>query len=150
MNTIMKHSYKSNKAFLLAMALLLSFGLSSCLKEKDPLFDVVGPVATFPVFSASKLNPAVGETITLNVRYYSPLVEVRELRLNETIGTGAKRQVTSKPITGFNTDNSYADTFSYTVPAVQAGAANRRITLEVEAIGANDLSGVRTLTLNVP
>ncbi|CAN5911337.1 hypothetical protein BH24BAC1_BH24BAC1_18610 [soil metagenome] len=146
MKLIMKLIYK-NKIGLCLVALLFSCSLSSCLKEKDPLFDVVGPVATFTVMTASKTNPAVGETITVSVRYYSPQVDVVELRLNETIGTGQKRQVTAKPITGFNTENSYVDTFQYTVPA---GAARARITLEAMAIGSNELAGVRTVTLNIP
>lgn len=129
------------------LCLLLTTALSSCLEDKEDLYDVVGPVATIPVFTASKAQPAVGETITLSLRYYSPNVAVKELQLNETIGTGTKTLVTSKAIEGFDTQNSYVDTFSYTVPA---NASKSTIVLEAAAIGTNDLAGTRTLTLTIP
>ncbi|HEX8531304.1 MAG TPA: hypothetical protein VF646_14835, partial [Cytophagales bacterium] len=104
------------KSILLALVAVLPLGVSGCLEEKDPLYDVVGPVATIPVFTASKTAPKAGETVTLSVRYYSPNAAVKELRLNETLGAGAKRTVVSKPVTDFDTRNSYVDAFTYAVP----------------------------------
>jgi hypothetical protein len=135
------------KYFLLAIITVVPFGLSGCLEEKEGLYDVVGPVATIPVFTASRTTPTAGETINLSIRYYSPNVAVKELRLNETLGTAQKRSVTSKVVNEFNTQNSYVDTFSYTVPA--GTPRNTRIVLEMEAVTANDLVGNRTLTLTV-
>lgn len=139
MKTLYKHS-------ILILCLFLSTGLSSCLEEKDDLYEVVGAVATIPVFTASKAQPLPGETITLSLRYFSPNVAVKELQLNETIGTGSKTLVTSKEITGFDTQNSYVDTFTYTVPA---GLSKTSIVLEAAAIGTNDLAGTRTVTLTI-
>ncbi len=136
-----------NKYFILTICLLLAVSMSSCLEDKEDLYDKVGAVATIPVFNASKTAPAAGETITLSLRYYSPDVAVKELQLNETIATDEKRMVTSKPVTDFNTANSYVDSFEYTVPA---DASKKRIVLEVAAVSTNDLSGTRTLTLNIP
>ena len=135
------------KYFLLTAVALLPLGMSGCLEEKESLYDVVGPVATIPVFTAPKTTLTVNETVTLSVRYYSPHAAVKELRLNETIGTGPKRTVSSKPVTDFDTRNSYVDTFTYTVP--DGTPAATKITLEVEAVTENDLAGNRTLTLTV-
>ena len=136
-----------SKYFIFFLSILATIGLTSCLEDKEDLYDKVGAVATIPAFGASKMAPAPGETITLNVRFFSPNVGVKELRLNETIATGTKQQVDSKAITGFDTNNSYVETFSYTVPA---GTAGRRIILEVAAVTDNDLTNSRTLTLNIP
>lgn len=135
------------KYFLLAAVALLPLGVSGCLKDEDPLYDVVGPVATIPVFTSSKTAPTAGEAVNLSVRYYSPNAAVKELRLNETVGTGPKRMLVSKPVTDFDTRNSYVDTFTYSVP--DGTPATTRIVLEVEAVTENDLSGTRTLTLTV-
>ncbi len=135
------------KYLLLAAVALLPLGVSGCLEDEEPLYDVVGPVASIPVFTSSKTTPVADETVNLSVRYYSPNVAVKELRLNETIGTGTKRTLVSKPVTDFDTRNSYVDTFTYSVPA--GTPATTRIVLEVEAITENDLSGTRTLTLTV-
>ncbi len=133
--------------FLLAIITVTPFGISGCLEEKEGLYNVVGPVATIPVFTASRTAPTAGETINLSVRYYSPNVAVKELRLNETLGTAQKRAITSKAVSEFNTQNSYVDTFSYTVPV--GTPRNTRIVLELEAVTTNDLVGNRTLTLTV-
>lgn len=133
--------------FLWVMAALLPLGVSGCLEDEEPLYDVVGPVATIPVFTSSKAAPTAGETVNLSIRYYSPNVAVKELRLSETLGTGPKRTLISMPVTDFNTENSYVDTFTYIVP--DGTAANTKIVLEVEAVTENDLVGSRTLTLTV-
>jgi|GEM_PF-2947592 len=135
------------KYVLFNIMALLPLGMSGCLEEKEGLYDVVGPVATIPVFTSSKAAPVAGESVTLSVRYYSPNAAVKELRLNETVGTGPKRTLISKPVTDFNTQNSYVDTFTYIVPEGTAAATG--IVLEVEAVTDNDLSGRRTLTLTV-
>ena len=131
---------------LIAMA-ILPLGLSACMEDEEPLYDVVGPVATIPVFTSSKTTPTAGETVNLSIRYYSPNVAVKELRLNETIGTGVKRTLMSKSITDFDTRNSYVDAFPYTVPAGTPGTT--KVVLEIEAVTNNDLVGNRTLTLTV-
>lgn len=135
------------KYFLLAAVALLPLGMSGCLKDEDPLYDVVGAVATIPVFTSSKTTPMADETVNLSIRYYSPNVAVKELRLNETVGTGPKRTLVSKQVTDFDTRNSYVDTFAYTVPLGTPAAT--KVVLEVEAVTENDLSGTRTLTLTV-
>lgn len=136
-----------SKYFILVLSLLPAVSLTSCLEDKEDLYDIVGPVATIPAFTASKTAPAAGETIELTVRFYSPNVAVKELLLNETVATGAKQQINSKPVTGFDTNNSYVETFSYTVPATAAGS---KIVLEVAAVTTNDLTNTRTLTLTIP
>ncbi len=129
------------------MLCCLTLGTTSCLEDKEELYDVVGAVATIPVFSTPNIRPAAGSTITLSVRYYSPNAAVKELQLYEKIATADRTQVTTKAITGFNTENSYVDTFEYTVPA---NATGRSIVLEVVAVTVNDLTNSRTLTLTIP
>ncbi len=136
-----------NKYCILIASLFLAFNLSSCLEEEDELYDIVGPVATIPVFSASKTAPVAGEAITLTVRFYSPKVAIKELLLNETVDTGTKRPIASKPVSNFDINNSYVETFDYTVPA---DASKKKITFEVVAVTTNDLTNSRTLTLTIP
>jgi hypothetical protein len=146
-----------SKYFIFFFSVMVTVGLSSCLEEKEDLYDKVGAVATIPAFTATRLSPTTGEPVTgairsgdpvrLTMRFYSPNVGVKELILNETIATGAKQQIDSKVITGFDRNNSYVETFNYTVPA---GTSGRRITLEVVAVTENDLTNNRTLILNIP
>lgn len=133
--------------FIYFLSLVAISGLTSCLEDKEELYDVVGPVATIPAFTASKAAPVAGETIELTVRFYSPNVAVKELILHETVATDAKQQITSKAISGFDTNNSYVEKFSYTVPATAAG---KKIVLEAAAVTTNDLTNTRTLTLTIP
>jgi hypothetical protein len=156
-----------SKYAIFSLLLLSLLNLTSCLEEEEGLYDKVGPVATIPaVIVVAKLDPATkdpildpatkqpitspvraGDLIRLSVRFYSPNVAVKELILSETVATSAKQQVTSRPITNFDTKNSYVETFDYQVPA---GTAGRRIVLEVAAVTDNDLTNTRTLTLNIP
>ena len=135
-----------NKYFILFLC-IVSMGITSCLEDQEEMYDIVGAVATIPAFSTPNTRPAAGSTITLSVRYYSPNAAVKELQLYEKIGTADRTQITTKAITGFNTENSYVDTFNYTVPA---NATGRSIVLEVVAVTVNDLTNSRTLTLTIP
>jgi hypothetical protein len=145
------------RKLILLFSLLATIGFSSCLEDKEDLYDKVGPVATIPVFSASRISSTTGQPVTgairagdpirLTVRFYSPNVAVRELVLNQTIANGEKQQIASRPVTGFDTNNSYVETFDYQIPA---DAADKRIVFEVVAATTNDLTNNRTLTLNIP
>jgi hypothetical protein len=135
-----------NKYFILVLC-CLTLGTSSCLEDKEEMYDILGAVATIPVFTSTNNRPTAGSTVTLSVRYYSPNAAVKELQLYEKIATADRTQVTTKAVTGFNTENSYVDTFNYTVPA---NATGRSIVLEVVAVTVNDLTNSRTLTLTIP
>jgi hypothetical protein len=142
----------ANKWVTLLMSIVIASGLSACLDEKEELYDIVGPVATIPVLTATKANgkPAdtirVGDAVSVKLRYYSPNVAVRELQLSETIAGGQKRLVISKPVGDFNTANSYEDEFQYIVPAEASG---KRVVLEAVAVTTNELTGTRTVNVTV-
>ena len=131
---------KALKIYSLALMLLTSMVMSACFEEKDDDFTVLGPVASIPAFTLSKNNPTAGETITVSIRYYSENIAVEEIRLTETIGTGAATVVTTKSITDFDINDSYVDTFDYVVPAVAAGTVIR-LTVEIQT--TNDLMNSR-------
>ena len=134
---------KLNKFFIVILSAVV---LSACLEENDPNYDIIGAVGTISQINVSDENPAVGETITVDILYFSENVAVKELRLNAAVGNGNKATVTTKSISDFNTDNSYTDSFSYAVPA---GSSGQNILLEVEIVTANDLVNNKTETVTV-
>jgi hypothetical protein len=137
---------KKIKQHILVSLLVLMVFLTSCFEERDDDFKIVGAVATIPVLTLSKSGtsniPVVaGEQITVSFRYYSEHVVVNELRLTETIGTGTATVVQTKTVSGFDTKNSYNDSFVYTVPALASGTTIR---LGVEVQTENSLVNSRT------
>jgi hypothetical protein len=136
---------KAIKIYSLMLVVLL-LTATSCFDERDEGYEMVGPVATIPVFTLSKTNPVAGETITVSFRYYSENVQVKQLRLTQTIGANAATVVASKDITNFNTENSYEDSFTYTAPAVAAGTVVR-LNVEIETI--NGLANRRGANITV-
>jgi hypothetical protein len=131
---------------ILLLLVILMTGLASCFEERDDDYKIIGAVATLPVYTLSKSNPVVGEQITVSFRYYSEHVPVTELRLSETIGTGTAAVVQTKSVTGFDTKNSYNDSFTYTVPAVPVGT---KIILAVQVQTENELVNSRSGTITV-
>ncbi len=121
---------------ILVSTFILAVSLTSCFEEKDDDYVVIGAVASIPVFTISKNNPVAGEQVTVNIRYYSENVPVKEIRLTETIGAGTAAIVTTKTISDFDTEDSYLDSFPYVVPATAAGTAIR-LTIEIQT--TNDL-----------
>jgi hypothetical protein len=113
---------------IISLAILMTLMLSSCFKEKEPIFENLGPVATIPVFTLSKTTADPGETITLRIRYYSENIEVRQLRFN-AIRSGNSTNVATVNVSNFNINNSYEETFSYTIPGDASGSV---IALQVE------------------
>ncbi len=142
----------ANKWLTLLASILIASGLSACLEQKEELYDIVGPVATIPVLTATKANAKptdtirVGDAVAVKLRYYSPNVAVKELQLHETITGGQRRLITSKAITDFNMANSYEDEFQYIVPTEALG---KRVVLEAVAVTTNDLTGMRTVNVTV-
>lgn len=125
-------SYK-NKLILFLLT-ILALSLTSCFEEEERLYNILGGVATIPVFTLSKTNPTAGETITVTIRYYSEHADVTNLRLKNRIGAGDLTVVQTVPVTNFDRKNSYVHTFNYQVPAVAAGTVIR-IEAEVETTG---------------
>jgi hypothetical protein len=126
---------KKFKKNILFSAIVIVVGLTSCFDEKDDDYKIIGAVGTVSVMTVSKAEPAAGEQISVNVRYYSEHVAVSQLRLTQTIGSGTPTVVSTKDITSFDTNNSYQDVFSYVVPAAPLNTVIR-LTLEIETANA--------------
>lgn len=131
------------KKYNSVLALLFLFGLAACFDERDDEYDIVGAVATIPVFEISDTTPSAGDEITVSFRYYSEHVAVSELRLLANPGG----VVTTKSITGHNLEDSYEDSFTYTVPADTDTGMEITLTVEIET--ANDLVNSKSGTITV-
>jgi hypothetical protein len=131
---------------ILLISLIAMTALTSCFEEKDDDYTIVGAVASIPVFTLSKSNPVAGEQITVSITYYSENAKVNEIRLTETVGTGAAAVVQTKSIADFDTKNSYTDSFVYTVPASSVGT---KIVLAVEIQTINALVNSKSGTITV-
>jgi hypothetical protein len=127
------------------IVVLIMISMSACFNKFDEGYDVVGPVATIPVFTISATQPTVGQNITVNFRYYSENIEVKQLRLIQTIA-GTATTVSTKDISGFNKANSYEDSFNFIVPD---RPLNTVINLKVEVITNNNLSNSRAGNITV-
>jgi phosphoribulokinase len=132
------------KKYIALLTMLVMVGLTSCFEEYDEGYDLIGRVATVPVFTISSSSAAPGATVTANFRYYSEHEPVTALRLIETIN-GEERVANSKEVTGHNLADSYEDSLTYEVPQVEAGTSIR---LQVEVETANGLSNRNIPTLN--
>lgn len=117
---------------ILLSALVVLVGLTSCFDEKEEDYKIIGAVGTVSVMTVTKSSPTVGEQITVNIRYYSENVAVKQLRLTQTIGSDVT-VVATKDITGFDVNNSYVDTFTYTVPTAPLNTVIK-LTTEIETV----------------
>ncbi len=117
--------------------MLSIFSLSSCFDEYNEGYDLVGRVASIPVFTISTGTASPGNNVTADFRYFSEHELVTELRLIQTID-GVVSVADSKQVTGHNLRDSYEDSFIYTVPTTASTGTN--ITLQIEVVTANDLS----------
>jgi hypothetical protein len=123
---------------ILFSALAIIIGLTSCFDEKEEDYQIIGAIGTVSLLTPSKTQPAPGEQIVLNFRYYSEHVAVKQVRLTQTIMPGGTREVVAtKDIADFDINDSYVDSFNYTVPAVALNTVIK-LTLEVETV--NDLT----------
>ena len=128
------------------MVLVLLACLSACLDEQEEEFDVVGGVGTISVFNVSDASPSQGETITMDLTFFSEREPVSALVLRASIDGEAPVLIENREISNFNTADSQVETFTYQVPAEANG---RRVQLEAEIITANELSNTRTEEIQV-
>lgn len=117
---------------ILLSALVMLVSLTSCFDEKEEDYKIIGAVGTVSVMTVTKSQPTVGEQITVNIRYFSENVAVKQLRLTQTIGSDVT-VVATKDVTGFDINNSYVDTFTYTVPAAPLNTVIK-LTTEIETV----------------
>jgi len=141
----------------IAAFLLLTFtaiSLTGCYENEDPMYDVLGGVATIQTLTPSKLNPTAGEAMTVRTRYYSDKGTVTELRLYAKVGAADRALAQTVTVTGFDSSKSYEQVFNYTVPAGTPAATFIIFTVEVETEGdlfntrstpATGTSAVRTI-----
>ncbi len=133
------------KQIIYSICILMLLGLSSCFETYDEGYDLVGRVATIPVFSLSQSSASPGASITATYRYYSEHEVVTGLRLVQIVG-GQSTEVETRSVSGHNIRDSYEGTFSYSVPELADGTV---VTLRLEVITANDLSNHRQANLEI-
>ncbi|MCL6260995.1 hypothetical protein M3O96_17960 [Aquiflexum sp. TKW24L] len=132
------------KKYISIFSIVLLISLSSCFEEYNEGYDLVGRVATIPVMTLSPTSGRVGATVNVNFRYFSENEDVIQLKLIQ-IAAGQATEIATKAISGHNRQNSYNDTFAYTVPALSPGA----ITLRVEVMTSNNLSNGRNVNFTI-
>lgn len=125
------------------MVFLLIF--TSCFEVYDEGYDLLGRVATIPVFTLSQNIVEEGEVVTVNYRYYSEHVAVTELRLIQVIGDEAT-PVSTRQVTDHNFLNSYEGSFEYTAPQVGVSTV---VILRFEVETANNLVNYKEASLTV-
>jgi hypothetical protein len=128
-----------------SICILMLLGLSSCFETYDEGYDLVGRVATIPVFNLSQSTATPGTSITATYRYYSEHEAVTGLRLLQLV-EGQSSELETRSVSGHNLRDSYEGTFSYMVPDL---ADSTVVTLRLEVITENDLSNSRQTNLLV-
>ncbi|MFC4873328.1 hypothetical protein [Negadavirga shengliensis] len=136
---------KDIKKYNLILCMALLSGLTSCFEVYDEGYDLIGRVATIPVFTLSQNSVAPGGEVTANYRYYSEHEAVTELRLIQIIGEEATT-VSTRQVTDHNLLNSYEGSFDYTAPEVDQSTV---VTLRFEVQTANSLVNFRQAQLTV-
>lgn len=143
----MKLIYKN----IVLVGIVLTIALSSCLEDPDDEFRIVGAVPTVILLSSPPDSIDVGQTVNIDIRYYSPNVDVSGISMDATISAGGAEkssgEVFSQTVTGFNTSDSYELTIPYTAsaPGVASGDV---VDLVISATATNDLSS-RTIEVSM-
>lgn len=140
----MKTTMKNLKNIAVIL-LVLVFASSCILEDVEPEYEVVGAVGTIASLTASNTSPTVGQTVTFTLTIYSEHENATELRMNRMSG-GSATNVETKTFTSWNTDDSYVETFQYTIPEDAAGSA---LTMQFVLVTASNFTTDRNITLNV-
>ncbi|WP_293010889.1 hypothetical protein [Mongoliibacter sp.] len=127
------------------MLLMFVFATSCILEEVEPEYDVVGAVGTISTLTASNTSPEVGQTVTFTMTIYSEHENATELRMNRGTGSAATT-VETKTFTSWNTEDSYVETFQYTIPE---DAAGNTLTMEFVLVTESNFTARRSINLNV-
>ncbi len=126
--------------------LFLPFLFTGCiLEEQEPEYDVVGAVGTIATLTASNSTPEVGSTVTFTVTVYSEHEPATELRMNRVQG-GTATNLETKTFTNWNVENSYVESFQWTVPENARGTA---VTIQFVLLTQSNFTSSRNITLNV-
>ncbi|MBW3466460.1 hypothetical protein [Arthrospiribacter ruber] len=130
----------------IALILTVLFLATSCiLEDVEPEYDVVGAVGTIATLTASTTNPEPGQTVTFTLNIYSEHENATELRMNRVSG-GTATNLETKTFSNWNTDDSYVETFQYTVPSDAAGST---ITMQFVLVTESNFTAERTINLTV-
>ena len=130
----------------ITIVMLFVATISSCILEPvEPEYDVVGAVGTIATLTASSTTPTVGQTVTLTATIYSEHENATALNLNRVVA-GTATLVEARNFSSWNREDSYRETFQYTVPA---GTEGTGIVLQMELITESGFAARRNITLNV-
>jgi hypothetical protein len=127
---------------LLALPLLLT---GCILEDQEPEYDLVGAVGTIATLTASTTTPEVGSVVTFTMTLYSEHEPATELRMNRVQG-GTVTNLETKNFTNWNTENSYVESFQWTVPENARGTA---VTMQFVLVTQSNFTRSRNITINV-
>ncbi|UJP64431.1 hypothetical protein [Mongoliitalea daihaiensis] len=126
--------------------LVLPFFFTACiLEDQEPEYDVVGAVGTIATLTASSTTPEVGGTVTFTMTVYSEHEPATELRMNRVQG-GTTTTLETRNFANWNTQDSYVETFQWTVPENARGTA---VTMQFVLVTQSNFTRSRNITINV-
>jgi hypothetical protein len=126
--------------------MLLPFLMSGCiLQDQEPEYDVVGAVGTIATLTASSTTPVVGSTVTFTMTVYSEHEPATELRMNRVQG-GTVTILETRNFTNWNVEDSYVETFQWTVPETARGTA---VVMQFVLVTQSNFTKSRNITVNV-
>jgi hypothetical protein len=126
--------------------MLLPFLMSGCiLQDQEPEYDVVGAVGTIATLTASSTTPVVGSTVTFTMTVYSEHEPATELRMNRVQG-GTVTTLETRNFTNWNVEDSYVETFQWTVPETARGTA---VVMQFVLVTQSNFTRSRNITVNV-
>jgi hypothetical protein len=140
----MKKQMKNFRYLFALLALPLLF--TGCiLEDQEPEYDLVGAVGTIATLTASTTTPEVGSVVTFTMTVYSEHEPATELRMNRVQG-GTVTNLETKNFTNWNTENSYVESFQWTVPENVRGTA---VTMQFVLVTQSNFTRSRNITVNV-
>lgn len=126
--------------------LILPFLFTACiLEDQEPEYDVVGAVGTIATLTASNTSPEVGSTVTFTMTVYSEHEPATELRMNR-LQAGTPTTLQTRNFSNWNTEDSYVETFQWTVPEDARGTA---VTMQFVLVTQSNFTRSRTIAINV-
>lgn len=131
--------------YLLAL-MVFPFLFTGCILEnEEPEYDVVGAVGTIATLTASSTTPEVGSTVTFTMMVYSEHEPATELRMNRVQG-GTVTNIETRNFSTWNVQDSYVETFTWTVPENARGTA---VTMQFVLVTQSNFTRSRNITINV-
>jgi hypothetical protein len=126
--------------------LVIPFLLTGCiLEDQEPEYDLVGAVGTISTLTASTTTPEVGSVVTFTMTVYSEHEPATELRMNRVQG-GTVTNLETRNFSNWNIEDSYVESFQWTVPENARGTA---VSMQFVLVTRSNFTRSRNITINV-